>query len=134
MKKILDEVSFDELDEDTKQEYFIYFLKLPIGNVIKVGISKIANGNFHKRHKEAQRYFVENIEYLGIETCRTSSKAEAERQEKQLLRDFGRARPKSDLVTDDTKVRDYIETHCDYEPSFILDMSHIAELRRNRNR
>ena len=127
-----DEVSFDELDENTLQEYFLYFLKLPLGNVIKVGLSKIANGNFHKRHREAQRYFVENIEYLGIEGC--DSKADARRKEKQLLRDFGRARPNSELILDTPEVRDYIDQHCDYDPSFVLDMSHIAELRRNRNR
>ncbi|MDE0324127.1 MAG: hypothetical protein OXN27_09420 [Candidatus Poribacteria bacterium] len=131
---MLDEVTFDELHEDTKQEYFVYFLKLPVGGVIKVGISKIANGNFHKRHKEAQRYFVESIEYLGIASCATSSRAKAGRMEKQVLRDLGRAHPKRELVADDKRVRDYIETHCDYDLSFVLNMSHIAEIRRNRSR
>lgn len=133
MKKIThDEVTFDELDEDTKQQYFIYFQKLPLGNVIKIGHSQIANGNFHRREKEEQRYFVEDVECLGIELC--ESKTEARRKEQQLLRDFGRARPRSELIYDAPKVRDYIYKHCDTDIGFVSAMSHIAELRRNRSR
>ncbi len=133
MKRTMrDEAVYDELSTEDLEEYFIYFTKLPIGNVIKVGHSQIANGNFHKRQAEEQRYFVEDIEILGIE--RIGLRNEARRQETHLLDTFGRARPKSELVYDDKRVRDYIQEHCDGDIGFFVEMSHIAELRRNRER
>ena len=131
-RTIRDEVTFDESGRDVLEEYFIYFTKLPIGNVIKVGHSQIANGNFHKRQKEEQRYFVEDIEILGIKLI--GLRTEARRKEQHLLDMFGRARPRSELVYDDKGVRDYIQQHCDADIHFMVEMSHIAELRRNRER
>lgn len=130
-RRIFDEVSYEELDPEELEEYFIYFHKLPAGNVIKFGRSHIANGNYHRRIREAQRYFVEEVECLGIELC--GSKEEAKDKETQLKRAFGLARPKSELIHDTAEVRDYIQQHCD-EGHYVAEMSHIAELRRNRDR
>ena len=131
-RRTFDEVSYEELDPELLEEYVIYFHKLPAGNVIKIGISKIANGNYHKRIKEAQRYFVEDVECLGIELC--ASKEEAKNQETQLKRAFGLARPKSELIHDTAEVRAYIQKNCSVDVDYITEMSHIAELKRNRSR
>ncbi len=131
-KRTFDEVSFDELDDDEKEQYFLYFHKLPLGNLIKIGISQIARGNYHKRCKEVQRYFAEDVECLGIEL--SDSKADAEDVENQLKSMFDLARPNSELIFDSPEVRDYIQQHCFADVNFVAEMSHIAELQRNRNR
>lgn len=128
----MDEVSFDELDDEEKQERFIYFHKLPVGSVIKIGISHIAGGNYHRRLKEAQRYFAEDVECLGIVLC--GSRADALDLEDEIKRMFGVARPNSELIQDAPEVRDYIQKNCFADVHFVAVMSHIAEIRRNRNR
>ena len=132
MSKERDEVTFEEQTRETLEQYFIYFHKLPVGNVIKIGHSQIAKGNYHLRTKEAQRYFVENVECLGIELC--ESKTVASRKETQLKRTFGVARQNSELLNDEPAVRDYISKHCDADVNFVAEMSHIAEIQRNRKR
>lgn len=124
-------MSYEELDPEDLEAYFIYFHKLPAGNVIKIGISNIAHGNYHKRIKEAQRYFVSDVECLGIELC--GSKEKAKDKETQLKGVFGLARPKSELLHDTAEVRAYIQQYC-YEGHYVAEMIHIAELRRNRKR
>ena len=89
-RRTFDEASYDELDPEELEQYFIYFHKLPAGNVIKLGISQIANGNYHKRIREAQRYFVEEVECLGIELC--GDEKDAKDKETQLKTAFGLAR------------------------------------------
>ncbi|MYA69469.1 hypothetical protein F4009_00515 [Candidatus Poribacteria bacterium] len=131
-RRTFDEASYDELDPEELEQYFIYFHKLPAGNVIKIGRSQIANGNYHIRFKEAQRYFVEDVECLGIELC--GDKDEAKDKETQLKGAFGLARPKSELIHDTAEVRDYIQQHCYADIHFVAVMSYIAELRRNRSR
>ena len=131
-RRTFDEVSYEELDPEDLEAYFVYFHKLPAGNVIKIGISKIANGNYHIRFKEAQRYFVEDVECLGIKLC--GDKEDAKDKETQLKGAFGLARPKSELIHDTVQVRDYIQQHCWVDVHYVAEMSHIAELRRNRSR
>lgn len=131
-RRIFDDVSFDELDDDKKNERFIYFHKLPLGNVIKVGKSHIAGGNYHLRLKEAQRYFAEDVVCLGIVLC--GDEADTRDLENQLKRRFGVARPNSELIPDSPEVRDYIQRHCYADVHLVAEMSHIAELRRNRKR
>lgn len=125
-----DEV-YAELGDNELEQHIIYFLKLPMGNVIKIGRSTIKN-LVPVRIRPAQTYFVEDIECLGIESCESGT--EARNKEQQLLRRFGRARPNSELVKDDPAVRDYIEKHSDIDKDFAVAMSNAWERERNRNR
>lgn len=88
--------------------YIVYFLELPLGNVIKIGETSILR--FHERIDTTQRYFVDDVKLLGIEYC--VSKSDAREKEKELLRLLGRLRPKCELVLDDMPVRHYIDCNC----------------------
>ena len=99
-----------EINLDTP---LIYFIKLPEGNVIKIGITNSVRG-LTQRKSSAQTYFVEDVIFLGVKTFDVGHNPEPDEQE--LLNRFGRAnteRNDSELVWDTSGVREYIDENCD---------------------
>ncbi len=91
----------------------IYFMKLPEGNVIKIGITNSVRG-LTQRKSSAQTYFVEDVIFLGVKTFGVGHNPEPDEQE--LLNRFGRAnteRNGCELVWDTSEVREYIDENCD---------------------
>ena len=88
--------------------YIVYFFELPLGNVIKIGKTSIRN--FETGIIETQRYFVDDVKLLGIEYC--ASQSDALEKEQELLRLFGRLRPRGELVQDAMPINHYIDCNC----------------------
>ena len=96
---------------DELNKHVLYFLKLPEGDIIKVGVA-MARRLFN-RIDEAQRFFSNKVEYLGIKFC--DSKAEAHRKEKELRRNFGvKNSGGRDLLYNHKGVHEYIKQNCTY--------------------
>ena len=99
-----------EINLDTP---LMYFIKLPEGNVIKIGITNSVRG-LTQRKSSAQTYFVEDVIFLGIQTFDVGHNPEPDEQE--LLNRFGRAnteRNDCELVWDTSEIREYIDENCD---------------------
>lgn len=99
-----------EINLDTP---LIYFIKLPKGNVIKIGITNSVRG-LTQRKSGAQTYFVDDVIFLGVKPFDVGHNPEPDEQE--LLNRFGRAnteRSGSELVWDTSEVREYIDENCD---------------------
>lgn len=99
-----------QIDLDTP---LIYFIKLPVGDVIKIGITKSVR-LLNQRRSGAQTYFVEDVNFLGVQPFEVGHDPESDEQE--LLDRFGRAnteRSECELVQDTPEVRAYIEENCD---------------------
>ncbi len=98
-----------EIDLNTP---LIYFIKLPEGNVIKIGITNSVKGLI-QRKASAQTYFVEDVIFLGVKTFDVGHDPKPDEQE--LLNRFGRAnteRNDSELVGDNDEIREYINENC----------------------
>ena len=91
----------------------IYFIKLPVGDIIKIGITKSVR-LLNQRRSGAQTYFVEDVNFLGVKPFDVGHDPESDEQE--LLNRFGRAnteRSECELVWDTPEVREYIAENCD---------------------
>ena len=119
-----DEVEYNGVDTDC-----LYFLELPIGNVIKIGVTTV--GRLFNRIDEAQRFFADDVKYIGIEYC--YSREDAHRKERNLKHQFGTARPRSDLIPDSEEVRKYIDENCT-DASIDLEISREDARETNRSR
>lgn len=91
----------------------IYFLKLPEGDVIKIGITKSVD-LLASRRVSAQTYFVADVEFLGVIPFEIGHDPKPDEQ--KLLDCFGRAnttRNECELVRDTQEIRAYIRKTCD---------------------
>ena len=107
-----------DLDKD-----IVYFHALPAGEIIKIGVTTVRE--YRNRIAEAQRYFVDDLEPLGVIEFET--RQEADSKETELLDTFGRAnetRNKCELVWDwdNPAVRAYINENCE-DPRFYVEAS-----------
>ena len=98
----------------------VYFHELPAGDVIKIGVTTVRE--YRNRIAEAQRYFVDNVEPLGIIEFET--REDADNNETELLDTFGRANESRELVWDgdNPAVRVYINENCE-DPQFYVEAS-----------
>ena len=100
------------LDPEQQIVYFHLLPKLPENGVIKVGVTTVSGLN--GRIGDPQRYFVEEVECLGVIPLGT--RKEAEDKERELLEMFGRVnedRQQCELIWDTDDVRQYIEDECE---------------------
>ena len=100
------------LDPEQQIVYFHLLPKLPENGVIKVGVTTVSGLN--GRIGDPQRYFVEDVECLGVIPLGT--RKEAEDKENELLEMFGRVnenRQQCELIWDTDGVRQYIEDECE---------------------
>ena len=100
------------LDPEQQIVYFHLLPKLPENGVIKVGVTTVSGLN--GRIGDPQRYFVEDVECLGVIPLGT--RKEAEDKENELLEMFGRVnenRQQCELIWDTDDVRQYIEEECE---------------------
>ena len=112
------------IDDETRSidldKPIVYFHELPAGDVIKIGVTTVRE--YRNRIAEAQRYFVDNVEPLGIIEFET--REDADNKETELLDTFGRANESRELVWDggNPAVRAYIDENCE-NSSFYVEAS-----------
>lgn len=108
----------------------VYFLDLPLGDVLKVGITTI-NGLFNRRD-EAQRYFVDDVKYIGLIYCHDREHARS--IETYIKNTFGTSRSvRNDLVPDTCEVRKFIEIYF-IDADFDLEISENRKREKDRER
>ena len=101
----------------------IYFIELPEGGVIKIGITKSVP-RLPARKSGAQTYFVDDVNFLGVIPFPIGDNPEPKEQE--LLGRFGRAntdRNECELVYDTPEVRMYIEENCKSAVPYVIAAS-----------
>ena len=97
-----------EIVYDGPDTHVVYFLDLPLGNVLKVGTTTVRR--LFNRKDECQRYFADDVKYLGIIYCDSSS--DANDIERFIKNQFGTLGPRrNDLVPDSCEIRKFIDRY-----------------------
>jgi len=128
------QMNIDEILKENESEFegpntpIVYFLDLPLGDVIKVGTTTVTG--LHSRRRIPQAYFVDDVNYLGIIYCETRSQAYA--IEKSIKNKFGTSRSRrNDLIPDTCELRKFIELYF-IDAGFDLEISEDLENERIR--
>ena len=122
---VIDASREELLDPEQPIVYFHQLPELTENRVIKVGRTTVRELN--NRIKDPQRYFVEDVECLGVIPLNTPQ--EALNKEKELLDRFGRAnanRHQCELIWDTDDVRRYIKEECK-DPKFYTEASRRSD-------
>lgn len=106
----------------------VYFIELPLGDVLKVGTTTV-RGLFNRRNTP-QAYFVDDVNYLGIVYC--ESRSHAYSIEKYIKNKFGTSRSRrNDLIPDTCELRKFIDAYF-IDAGFDLEISEDLENERIR--
>lgn len=104
----------------------VYFLELPLGDVLKVGTTTVRR--LFNRIDTPQAYFAEDVTFLGITYC--SSKKQASSIQNYIKNNFGTSRShRNDLIPDTCQIRKFIQ---DYFIDAEFDLEISRELERER--
>lgn len=121
-----------EIMESNEAEYegpdtpCVYFLELPLGDVLKVGTTTVRG--LYNRRNTPQAYFVDDVNYLGIVYC--CSRTNANTIENYIKNQFGTSRSRrNDLVPDTCEIRKFINTYF-IDADFDLEISEELENER----
>ena len=101
----------------------VYFLELPLGDVLKVGTTTVRG--LYNRRNTPQAYFADDVNFLGIVYC--PNRAKANSIEKYIKNKFGTSRShRNDLIPDTCEIRKFIETYF-FNAEFDLEISENLE-------